>query len=86
MASGFVMSFLGRGWPVGGPIRQGRRLAAGLSLVAAALLAPFAGAQTVSITSTPANGTHYVTGEAITTRITTSLNILVWFNKSSHSC
>ena len=76
MASGFVMSFLGRGWPVGGPIRQGRRLAAGLSLVAAALLAPFAGAQTVSITSTPANGTHYVTGEAITTRITTPLNIL----------
>ena len=30
---------------------------------------------TVSITSTPANGTHYVTGEAITTRIVVTLNI-----------
>ena len=34
-----------------------------------ALAAAPASAQTVSITSTPANGAHYVTGEAITTRL-----------------
>ena len=44
----------------------GRQLAAALL---AALCAFGAAAQTVSITSTPANGTHYVAGEAITTRI-----------------
>ena len=50
-------------------VRAGSRASAGLALVAAVLLAPFAEAQTVSITSTPANGAHYVLGEAITTRI-----------------
>ena len=45
---------------------------AAVLLVAAAFFAPFAEAQTVSITSTPANGTHYVAGEAITTRIVTA--------------
>ena len=40
-------------------------LLAGLAVLAAAP----AGAQTVSITSTPANGTHYVAGEHINTRI-----------------
>ena len=41
-----------------------------LTLVLAAVLgAAPAAAQTVSITSTPANGTHYLTGEAITTRL-----------------
>ena len=40
-------------------------LLAGLAVFAAAP----AGAQTVSITSTPANGTHYVAGEHINTRI-----------------
>ena len=49
--------------------RPGRRAAAGLLLAAAVLLASFAEAQTVSITSSPANGTHYVTGETISTRI-----------------
>ena len=50
-------------------VRRGRHLAAGLSLAAAALFAPLVEAATASITSTPANGTHYVTGEAITTRL-----------------
>ena len=45
---------------------------AAVLLVAAAFFAPFAEAQTVSITSTPNNGTHYVLGEAITTRIVTA--------------
>ena len=47
-----------------------RRLAPLLLAAAALLLAPPAAlAQSVSITSTPANGTHYVTGDVITTRI-----------------
>ena len=51
-----------------------RRLArARCAILAAPLLAlaaaPAAAQVTVSITSTPANGTHYVAGEAITTRI-----------------
>ena len=45
---------------------------AAVLLAAAGFFAPFAEAQTVSITSTPANGTHYVAGEAITTRIVTA--------------
>ena len=39
------------------------RLAAGLLLAAAALFAPLVEAASASITSTPANGIHYVTGE-----------------------
>ena len=35
--------------------------------------------QTASITSTPANGTHYVAGEAITTRVTISAGIISVF-------
>ena len=67
-------------------VRTGRRLAAGLSLVAAALFAPFAGAQTVSITSTPANGTHYVSGEAVTTRLSgLSTNILTLGGSGNNS-
>ncbi len=50
-----------------------RALAAGLGLGLAAVLAVFAAApaaaQSVSIISTPANGTHYVLGEEIRTRI-----------------
>ena len=46
--------------------RLGAVLAAPLLALAAA---PAAAQVTVSITSTPANGTHYVAGEAITTRI-----------------
>ena len=47
-----------------------RRLAPLLLAAAALLLAPPAAlAQSVSITSTPANGAHYVTGDVITTRI-----------------
>ena len=45
------------------------RLCAVLAAPLLALAAAPAAAQTVSITSTPANGTHYVAGEAITTRI-----------------
>ena len=44
------------------------RLCAVLAAPLLALAAAPAAAQTVSITSTPANGTHYVAGEAITTR------------------
>ena len=41
-----------------------------LTLILAAVLgASSVAAQTVSITSTPANGSHYLTGEAITTRL-----------------
>ena len=49
-----------------------RALAAGLGLVAvlAVFAAAPAAAQSVSIISTPANGTHYVLGEEIRTRIT----------------
>ena len=42
---------------------------AGLALAAAVLSAPFADAQTVSITSTPASGSTYGAGETITTRL-----------------
>ena len=66
-------------------VRTGRRLAAGLSLVAAALFAPFAGAQTVSITSTPANGTHYIAGEVIRTRLNISRSILVVVGTGNNS-
>ena len=45
------------------------RLCAILAAPLLTLAAAPALAQTVSITSTPANGTHYVTGEAITTRL-----------------
>ena len=53
-------------------IRRSRSLAVALGsaiALAAFTAAPAAEAQTVSITSTPANGTHYVLGEAITTRL-----------------
>ena len=46
------------------------RLCAALATPLLVLAAAPAAAQTVSITSTPANGTHYVAGEAITTRFT----------------
>ena len=50
--------------------RPAARLCAALAAPLLALAAVPAAAQaTVSITSTPANGTHYVAGEAITTRI-----------------
>ena len=50
--------------------RCAARLCAALAAPLLALAAVPAAAQaTVSITSTPANGTHYVAGEAITTRI-----------------
>ena len=54
----------GRAW--------GRRLLGplGLAVVLAVFDAAPAGAATVSITSTPANDTHYVAGGAITTKIT----------------
>ena len=47
------------------------RLCAVLAAPLLALAAAPAAAQTVSITSTPANGEYYVAGEAITTRIVT---------------
>ena len=56
-------------------LARAARLCAVLVAPHLVLLAAPVAAQTVSITSTPANGTHYVGGEAITTRITTSLNI-----------
>ena len=43
--------------------------ALGAAVALAAFTAAPAGAATATITSTPANGTHYVAGEAITTRI-----------------
>ena len=48
-----------------------RVLAAALGLVVAlaAFTAAPAGAANVTITSSPANGTHYVSGEAITVRV-----------------
>ena len=49
--------------------RHACKLAASLSLVAAALCAPLVEAATATITSTPVNGTHYAAGEAITTRL-----------------
>ena len=52
-------------------------LAAPLLALAAAPAA--AQTQTASITSTPANGTHYVAGEAITTRVTISAEIISVF-------
>ena len=59
-----------RGLPAA-PLRCAFRRLAPLLLSAAALLLapPAALAQSVSITSTPANGSHYVTGDVITTRI-----------------
>ena len=58
---------------IGTAIPSVLRRTARLCAVVAALLLAFASApvaaQTVSITSTPANGTHYVVGESITTRI-----------------
>ena len=54
--------------------RLGAVLAASLLALAAA---PAAAQVTVSITSTPANGTHYVAGEAITTRISGLANGVV---------
>ena len=54
------------------------RLCAFLAAPLLALVAAPAAAQvTVSITSTPANGTHYVAGEAITTRISGLANDIV---------
>ena len=54
------------------------RLCAVLAAPLLALVAAPAAAQvTVSITSTPANGTHYVAGEAITTRISGLANDIV---------
>ena len=54
------------------------RLCAVLAAPLLALVAAPAAAQvTVSITSTPANGTHYVAGEAITTRISGLANGVV---------
>ena len=46
-----------------------RRLCAVLAAVLSLAAAPAAAQVTVSITSTPANGTHYVVGETITTRL-----------------
>ena len=43
---------------------------AALALTLAAAAPALAQEVSVSITSTPANGTHYVAGEAITTRLT----------------
>ena len=54
----------------GSRLARAARLCAVLAAPLLALAAAPAAAQTVSITSTPANGTHYVAGEAITTRIT----------------
>ena len=52
-----------------GSLRRPAPGVAGLSLAAAVLFAPFADAQTVSITSTPASGSTYGAGETITTRL-----------------
>ena len=54
--------------------RLGAVLAAPLFALAAAPAA--AQTQTASITSTPANGTHYVAGDAITARVTISAGII----------
>ena len=54
--------------------RLGAVLAAPLLALAAAPAA--AQTQTASITSTPANGTHYVAGDAITARVTISAGII----------
>ncbi len=53
----------------GSPLVRAARLCAVLAAPLLALSAAPAAAQTVSITSTPVNGEHYVVGEAITTRI-----------------
>ena len=57
--------------------RLGAVLAAPLLALGAAPAA--AQTQTASITSSPANGTHYVAGEAITTRVTISAGIISVF-------
>ena len=54
--------------PKAPPAPEARPLALTLALAAAS--APAFAQSSVSITSTPANGTHYVAGEAITTRLT----------------
>ncbi len=59
----------------GSPFVRAARLCAVLAAPLLALAAAPAAAQTVSITSTPANGTHYVAGEAITTRIALSAGL-----------
>ena len=51
-------------------LAQRAHLGAALSVLFALAAVPAAAQVTVSITSTPANGTHYVFGESITTRIT----------------
>ena len=51
-------------------LAQRAHLGAALSVLFALAAVPAAAQVTVSITSTPANGTHYVAGESITTRIT----------------
>ncbi len=48
-------------------------------LLALAAAPAAAQTQTASVTSTPANGTHYVAGEAITTRVTISAEIISVF-------
>ena len=58
-------------------MRRVRALAAalGAAVTLAVFFAAPAGAATAAITSTPANGTHYVVGEAITTRLTGFVSI-----------
>ena len=59
-------------------LARAARLCAVLAAPLLALAAAPAAAQvTVSVTSTPANGTHYVAGEAITTRISGLANDIV---------
>ena len=62
----------GTAWPASGmaatPPAPGAALA--LTLAGAATAPALAQEVSVSITTTPANGIHYVAGEAITTRLT----------------